>query len=426
MTIVGSVLPDPAPSVNTHRATHRKVVRAMEWGQHTMAVALTVVGVVRAVGGGVWPPAAIMAGLALIAWNILGAVITRTHPAHAFVNGWLVLLALVWCASVWISPEFVWVAFVLWLLAGHLMSLWWSLLFSGAVFTVVVLAPVLHHGYTTYANVFGPLIGGIFAYGISRGYLELLRDGREREALLDSLTQAQRETRELQDELVLAQRQQGVMAERSRLSRELHDTVAQSLSSIRLLAHAAREDQERDTLTQIEQLAGEGITDVRRIIAALTPNELSDTRLPAAIETMLARTREVTGIETELRVGEALPDLGEQAEIALLRTTQSALANVRQHAGASRVVLHLDAHHDTVRLDIVDDGRGFDPEALNMEDPQDGQEHSGYGLRFMRERLTGLGGGLDIETAPGAGTALSAWIPTGAVHSEQSEEQAES
>src|SRR5699024_1800111 len=120
-----------------------------------------------------------------------------------------------------------------------------------------------HHGYTTYANVFGPLIGGIFAFGISRGYLELLRDGREREALLDSLTQAQRETRELQDELVLAQRQQGVMAERSRLSRELHDTVAQSLSSIRLLAHAAREDQERDTLTQIEQLAGEGITDVR-------------------------------------------------------------------------------------------------------------------------------------------------------------------
>src|SRR5699024_4232274 len=116
--------------------------------------------------------------------------------------------------SVWISAEFVWVAFVLWLLAGHLLPLWWSILFSAAVFAVVAGAPVMHHGSTTYANVFGPLIRGIFAFGISRGYLELLRDGREREALVLSLSRAQQETRELQDELVLMQRHQGMMAER--------------------------------------------------------------------------------------------------------------------------------------------------------------------------------------------------------------------
>src|SRR5690606_3074057 len=103
---------------------------------------------------------------------------------------------------------------------------------------VVIVAPVMHHGHTSYANVFGPLIGGVFAYGVSRGYLRLLRDAAERERLVASLTAAQRDMAELQDELARAQRESGAISERTRISRDIHDTVAQSLSSIRLLAHA--------------------------------------------------------------------------------------------------------------------------------------------------------------------------------------------
>src|SRR5690606_30388603 len=105
-----------------------------------------------------------------------------------------------------------------------------GLLFSGFVLAVAIIAPIIHHGTTSYANVFGPLIGGIFAFGISRGYLQLLREAAERERLVTSLTRAQTEMAELQDELAFAQRHSGAIAERTRLSRDIHDTVAQALS----------------------------------------------------------------------------------------------------------------------------------------------------------------------------------------------------
>ena len=77
---------------------------------------------------------------------------------------------------------------LLWLLAGHLLPGGWAIVFSVAVFAVVALAPFVHHGGTTYANVFGPLIGGVFALGISRGYLELLREAASRESTSRSRT----------------------------------------------------------------------------------------------------------------------------------------------------------------------------------------------------------------------------------------------
>ena len=314
-------------------------------------------------------------------------------------------------AAVAVSAEFVWLAFLLWLLAGHLLPLRWGLLFSGFVLAVVIVAPILHHGTTSYANIFGPLIGGIFAFGISRGYLQLLRDAAERERLVASLTRAQAETAELQDELALAQRHSGAIAERARISRDIHDTIAQALSSIRLLAHAgAGRTEDPDaarTLAQVETLAGDSLADVRRIVAALATAELDDDALAAALQRMLDRIRDETGLQGELHVDDSLPILPTEVEVALLRTAQSALANVRLHARASRVVMSLIDADDTVRLDIIDDGIGFDQPAWE----QDADAGSSYGLRFMRARLRELGGGLDIESTPGEGTALSIHLP---------------
>ena len=282
---------------------------------------------------------------------------------------------------------------------------------SALVFAVVVAAPLLHHGEPSYGVVFGPLIGGIFAYGISRGYLQLLRDAEERERLVVSLTAAQAEVADLQDELATAQRRSGAVAERTRLSRDIHDTVAQSLSSIRLLAHARSEVGETESARafgQIATLSGEGLADVRRIVAALAPSELDDSALAGALQRMTARLHEETGIEAEVRIDESLPQLGTETEVALLRTAQSALANVRQHAGAGRVVVSLIDADDSVRLDVMDDGVGFDPSTL---DPCRAASPSGFGLRYMRDRLRELGGGLDIESVPGESTAISGHLP---------------
>ena len=386
-------------------------VRAMTIGQHLMAVVLTAIGVIRAIGEGVGMPAAIISGVAILAWHTAGTILPSKTRSRSLAVWWLLGFAAIWITAVAVSAEFVWLAFLLWLLAGHLLPLRWGLLFSGFVLAVVIVAPILHHGTTSYANIFGPLIGGIFAFGISRGYLQLLRDAAERERLVVSLTRAQAETAELQDELALAQRHSGAIAERARISRDIHDTIAQALSSIRLLAHAgAGRTEDPDaarTLAQVETLAGDSLADVRRIVAALAPAELDDDALAAALQRMLDRIRDETGLQGELHVDDSMPILPTEVEVALLRTAQSALANVRLHARASRVVMSLIDADDTVRLDIIDDGTGFDQPAWE----QDADAGSSYGLRFMRARLRELGGGLDIESTPGEGTALSIHLP---------------
>ena len=386
-------------------------VRAMEIGQHLMAVVLTAIGVIRAIGDGVGMPAAIISGVAILAWHTAGTILPSKTRSRSLAVWWLLGFAAIWIAAVAVSAEFVWLAFLLWLLVGHLLPLKWGLLFSGFVLTVVIVAPILHHGTTNYANIFGPLIGGFFAFGISRGYLQLLRDATERERLVASLTRAQAETAELQDELALAQRHSGAIAERTRISRDIHDTIAQALSSIRLLAHAgAGRTEDPDaarTLEQVETLAGDSLADVRRIVAALAPVELEDDALASALQRMLDRAHNEAGLAVELHVDDSMPILPTEVEVALLRTAQSALANARLHARASRVVMSLVDADDTVRLDIIDDGIGFDQPAWE----QDADAGSSYGLRFMRARLRELGGGLDIESTPGEGTALSIHLP---------------
>ncbi|MEJ1089593.1 sensor histidine kinase [Microbacterium sp. Mu-80] len=390
----------------------RPAARAMEIGQYLMALLLTTVGAIRAIGDGTAVPVAIVTGVAILVWHTAGALLLTRSPSRRTAAWWLLGFAAVWVAAVSISAEFVWLAFLLWLLAGHLLPLRWGLLFATVVLAVVIVAPILHHGTTSYANVFGPLIGGVFAFGISRGYLQLLKDAAERERLVTSLTRAQHEMAELQDELAHAQRQSGAIAERTRISRDIHDTIAQGVSSIRLLAHAGggrtQDAQAARTLAQIEQLAGDSLADVRRIVESLAPAELEDDALAAALSRMLQRTQDEAGLQTDLHIDDTLPLLPTEVEVALLRVAQSGLANVRLHAQAERVVMSLIDADDAVRLDIIDDGAGFDLDAWES-DADAGA--SSYGLRFMRARLRELGGGLDIESAPGEGTAISAHLP---------------
>lgn len=390
------------------------VVRAMEIGQHVIAAALTIIGVIRAIGTGTPLLTAVIAGIAILAWHTAGTMLPAQTGSQKVVAWWLGGFAVIWVTAVAVSSEFVWVAFLLWLLAGHLLPITWGLVYFALVLVVVIVAPLLHHGMTTYANVFGPLIGGIFAFGIARGYLQLLRDGAERERLVASLTDTQREMAGLLDELAQAQRESGAVAERTRISRDIHDTIAQALSSIRLLAHAGgvrtNDSDAARTLKQIETLAGESLADVRRIISALVPAELEGKALAAALGGMLERLGEETGINVELHVDESVPALGPQVEVALLRTTQSALANVRIHAQATKVVMSLIDSGANVRLDLIDDGVGFASSAWEQADEPD-PGSPGHGLRFMRARLRELGGGLDIESTPGAGTAISMHLP---------------
>ncbi|GAT71868.1 sensor histidine kinase [Microbacterium hydrocarbonoxydans] len=401
-----------AESEGARPRTWAGLIGSVRVGQAAITVMLAGIGSWRAVVDGVPLPWVVAIALVFLGWYAGGLLLGERTGDRALATAWLLGLTLIWFGAVAISPEYVWLAFALWLLAGFVLRMRWAVPLSILILVVAIAAPVLHHGATSYANVIGPLVGGVFALGISRGYLELVRDGQERRRLIASLVAAQEEMAALQDELARTQRASGANAERTRVSRDIHDTVAQSLSSIGMLSRSALEaDAEADRVRALEQigaLAADGLADARRIVDDLMPAELDGTALGDALRRMLARLTAEAGIAATLHADEDLPALGLDVEVALLRTAQSALANVRAHSGATLVVATLADAGDAVRLDIVDDGRGFDPAAL--ETPGSG---GGYGLRAMRARLRELGGGLDVESAPGDGTALSAFVPLG-------------
>lgn len=371
------------------------MLRAARIALHLITAALAVVTALRAVGAEVAPLPAIGLAALFLAWYAAGARFAHGRAAR----WWLYGLTIIWGGMLALSAEFVWLSFPLLLLAGHLLRAGWSALYAAVVLTAAILAPVLHAAPFTFAHLAGPLLGGGFALAVSLGYDALLRDAAERERLIDSLLRAHEETAALQDELARTHHEAGAERERTRLARDLHDTIAQELSSISLLARAG----DADRLPQIDALAQHSLTGLRRIVAALAPAELEDTAIAGALDRLLGGLAADTGILVSLEVEERMPPLPTPVEVTFLRVAQSALANVRQHAGAAAVRIALTTDDGRVQLSVSDDGVGFDPAAIPPGS-------ASYGLVAMRSRLRELGGDLEVVSEPGAGTTLRAEV----------------
>jgi signal transduction histidine kinase len=222
----------------------------------------------------------------------------------------------------------------------------------------------------------------------------------EREALM-------RELLATRGQLAATEHESGVLAERARLAREIHDTLAQGLSSIQMLLHAAeRADPERAGVEHIRlarETAATNLADARRFIRELTPPELDDQGLGGVLRRLAATQWAAQGLRVNVRVSDTV-ELPMHLQTALLRIAQGAVANVIQHAHATTATITLAVDRDRLRFVVTDDGRGFDPD-------QPSDEHSGrsdsFGLRAARERVHQLGGNLAIDSAPGGGTTLA-------------------
>ncbi len=220
--------------------------------------------------------------------------------------------------------------------------------------------------------------------------------------------------RETRNDLAAAEHSAGVLAERERLAREIHDTLAQGLSSIQLLLRAAeralpdRPEAASPHVTQAREAAQDNLTEARRLVYALAPVELGGDSLPAALDRLCATTQQRSGLTVHFHLSGEPFDVPTPYEVALLRIAQSALANTVQHAGASRAELTLSYMDTSITLDAVDDGIGFDPEAAAS---RAGSQQGGFGLAAMRTRARSLGGTWAVESTPGQGTALAVSFP---------------
>lgn len=388
-------------------STLTPVFVGLRTGLHVLFAALLALVVVRVVvvqDDTVWAESGLAALFAVL--YVLGArVATVRGPRRTLVGAlWIAALTTVWVALLVLVPEAAYLVFPLFFLYLHVLPR-----IVGPVAVVVataisIVALGVHGGFTV-GGVIGPLVGAGVALLIGLGYRALAREAVEREALVAELLA----TRDL---LAATERQQGVLTERARLAREIHDTVAQGLSSIQMLLHAAEAaDGERPGIDHIRlarSTAADGLADTRRFIRELAPPSL-DAGLAAALGRLSQQWRR-DGLRIEVSVPTGGADLTMDVQTALLRIAQGAVANVAQHAGATTVDIGLTLSPTSATLVVHDDGVGFDRDRVGL----DTATSDSFGLRAMAERVEQLGGGLTVDSAPGRGTTVTAVVDRGA------------
>jgi signal transduction histidine kinase len=208
-------------------------------------------------------------------------------------------------------------------------------------------------------------------------------------------------------------RELSMLSERNRLALELHDVVSQKLFSLNLSADSATTLLARDPaaaevqLQRVRELAREALAELRSLILGLRPADLAHDGLEGALRKEVAMLGRVHGVEVELRAdcpGRPTGEDDDEREIEVLRIANEALHNAVRHAAARRVTVKLDGRGDTLRIEVTDDGIGFDP-----GDPELRSRH--LGLTSMEERARELGGTLTLSSEPGKGTKVRLEVP---------------
>jgi signal transduction histidine kinase len=202
-------------------------------------------------------------------------------------------------------------------------------------------------------------------------------------------------------ELATVSHRAGMLAERERLAREIHDTLAQGFTSVVVLLELAESDVDTDPaaarrrLVTARETARQNLAEARGLVAALSPADLQVAPLPEALGRLADRFDAETGLPARFSVCGPVQPLAANQEVVLLRSAQEALANVRKHAGASAVTMTLRFDGPGAVLSVVDDGAGFDPSVPS----------GGFGLAGMRRRVEEIGGALTIHSGPNGTTA---------------------
>ncbi|MEH0416627.1 sensor histidine kinase [Streptomyces sp. B21-083] len=337
------------------------------------------------------------------AWDRLGAV-GRATWIPLLLTLWGLLLVLV---PAELTAAFVWCALPLACAAQRVLGRRAATLALAVITLVLVTALAGADGRLATEAVLVPVAA---VWGTVALYRVQQRDAEARRLLVEEL----RDTREL---VARQQRHAGVLAERTRIARDLHDTLAQELAGGLMLLQAAerdwdeRPDAARTRVRAVADGLGTNLTETRRMIRDLTPSSVAETGIEGALRVLCARSQaDGTAARVRFRsVGDPQAVLDEHAATTLFRIAQSTLANVREHAHAVNVQVTLSRRRpDQVELEVSDDGVGFDPaEVFARTSPAPGR---GFGLPAARARLLEYGGDLDVSGTPGRGTRIRATV----------------
>ncbi|MBE1460465.1 signal transduction histidine kinase [Nocardiopsis terrae] len=414
-------------------------------------------GLTLATHGPLWPRHAETLGLAVVAaalmWTMTGLKprwASRPGLMPAFVAALVVMIAVLSTRSVWFAGFF---GFTGYIYSWQFLRGPWRLLGVAATAAVTITAYMGGPPDPTPSSVLLHLFfaAAVVVLVVVFSQLGEITEERsdERRRMVERLRETIRENEGLHAQLLVQAREAGVHDERERLAREIHDTLAQGFVGIITQLQAAQRAEARPgeesragaaeavdgdraewrlRVANATRLARENLVEARRSVHALGPAPLAAAPLPDALADLTAEWSRLHGVRAEFTAtGPARPLHGE-VEAALLRTLQESLTNVSRHARADRVGVTLSYMEDLVALDVRDDGAGFETGpgwgASVSEppgEPAGGPEstasacgdgpNGGFGLTSMRQRVTRLAGTLEIESEPGAGTAVSVTVP---------------
>lgn len=321
--------------------------------------------------------------------------------AAYFTAGWSI-----WFTLAAIHPAFMTMLFVMF--AHIYMYVWfpWSFLGAGVLMALVIIRQSIEDGKIDAESLFisgvSTIVGGMLAVFIHA----IVRQSSERQSLIDELTRTRRE-------LAAAEREAGVLQERQRLAREIHDTLAQSFTSIVMNIEAAESALPNENSTahqhlgQAKQMARNSLQEARRWVWELRPEILEQKRFDEGIRSVITEWSVSNRTPAELTITGSPSLLSPQHEVALLRVVQESLSNIRKHANAKSVNITLSYMGDSVSLDILDDGQGFDPTSVE----RDHISKNGFGLIGMRERVEQAGGTFLVESSKSDGTTIVITLP---------------
>lgn len=377
-------MPDHSPRPSSGR---------LRWGLHTLVLTLASVVLLRAAllsQPRTGPIAVLVTAFAL-------AYVVREQVASPRTRGVLLAaMVTIWASLTVLGADAAYISVGLFLvfLIDLRVTQALACVLAMTVFDVVVSAA---HGDPV-ALLAAPVLGAVISVLLGLGYRLLFDMLSRQQDLIDELHLTR-------SELARSERTAGQAAERQRLAREIHDAVAQSLSSIQMLLHAADGSdvppRSRERISMARETAAAALSETRHIMDELGPADLVDSTLASALAQVCSRAI----APVRLDVDGAPVALAPSVEAALVRIAQGAVGNVDRHAGSqARAVVSLSWGVDAVRLDVVDDGVGFDPTTLTAG------RNRAFGLTTMRARVRDLGGEFSVESEAGH-TALSATFP---------------
>jgi signal transduction histidine kinase len=346
----------------------------------------------------------------LVLWHWLGLRLTfkghaawnqHVQPRFIVVLGDIVL----WYVLLTVSTAYYFVLFGFGLIF-YLLPIRYAAFATLSVLIGVIVDQVADRGVGL--SLADPLIWvlgllGVTAVAMGKWISAIIGQSTRRRELINQLEQTQ-------SELAASEHRRGILEERQRLAREIHDTLTQGFTSIVIHLEAADQAMSGDPDTlkkhmdRARETARNSLDQARRVVHDLRPDLLEQYSLPDALKRLTDRWSQATDIKaTSIITGDLIP-LHPNIEVTLLRAAQESLNNIHKHAQATRVQLTVSYMGDIIILDVKDNGIG-------LNNASKSSLSGGYGLRAMKERVKQYGGSVELESDPGEGTTVVVTIP---------------